>query len=314
MTPVYRPAGRADDQPSGGRRQRRAMKSRDAKVLLDAAKLLASILHLAKDYMFLEVRLISPSGGARQKYLEIGMLRAQRFDISALEFAGHRANVYYGVVQRIRRQGTADACGSATAVWGDFDGGAPTALPIPPSIVVETSPSKYQALWLLDAPSDDLALVEAINRAIATLYGADRNACDRARVLRLPGFRNLKYVDRPYSRLRVCLPEQRFTIEELERAFPSQSTPAAPVRRGDVPPSEAPSWLPLVYEAILDELAARGSGIQNLNNGGVMVRCPLHNDRDPSLSIHPTRGWKCFAGCGEGKLTMLAYKLGVAIK
>lgn len=273
-----------------------------------------AVFHRAPPDHFIEIRTISANQRAGQRFYQVADLKGRAEHVDRVRQLDGAANVYYGVIPRRETRGTADACASACAVWADFDEGPPVALPLPPSVVIETSPGKYQALWLLDAPSDDLALVEAINRAIATLYGADRNACDRARVLRLPGFRNLKYGDRPYSRLRVCLPEQRFTIEELERAFPPQSTPAAPVRRGDVPPSEAPSWLPLVYEAILDELAARGSGIQNLNNGGVMVRCPLHNDRDPSLSIHPTRGWKCFAGCGEGKLTMLAYKLGVAIK
>lgn len=39
--------------------------------------------------------------------------------------------------------------------------------------------------------------------------------------------------------------------------------------------------------------------------GWAQGRCPLHEDRHESLSVHlahPRGGWKCFAGCGKGDL------------
>jgi len=199
-------------------------------------------------------------------------------------------------------------------VWADFDEGPPTALPLPPSFVIETSPNKYQALWLLDAPTPDLQRIETVNRSIAILHDGDLNACDRARVLRLPGFRNLKYRDSPMSRLVMCQTDRRFTLEELERGFPVQST--APLVRPSsiVQCNIAPSWLTLVFDAIVDYLVRGGYFPRSAWGDGVMARCPLHDDHNPSLSLHPVRGWKCFGGCGAGRLTLLAARLGVQVR
>ncbi len=47
-------------------------------------------------------------------------------------------------------------------------------------------------------------------------------------------------------------------------------------------------------------------------DGNGMARCPFHNDRQPSLSIHRWKGtWKCFAGCGAGGVRDFARRLGV---
>lgn len=39
--------------------------------------------------------------------------------------------------------------------------------------------------------------------------------------------------------------------------------------------------------------------------GWAQARCPFHDDKAASLSVHitsPRGGWKCFAGCGSGDL------------
>ena len=74
-----------------------------------------------------------------------------------------------------------------------------------------------------------------------------------------------------------------------------------------------PGWLSLVYSAIITRINAGGGRLRAQSNGGMMGRCPLHEDRTPSFSIHPEKGWKCFAGCGEGRLTSLAVNLGLSI-
>lgn len=77
-----------------------------------------------------------------------------------------------------------------------------------------------------------------------------------------------------------------------------------------VPP---PGWLGLIYAAVISEIKAEGGRHVLQRDGGLMIQCPFHDDRSPSLSIHPERGWICFAGCGEGRLTTLAVKLGVSV-
>lgn len=59
------------------------------------------------------------------------------------------------------------------------------------------------------------------------------------------------------------------------------------------------------YEQIVEELELdqyRSSG-----PGWAVARCPLHDDSSPSLSLNLERGtWKCWSGCGQGKLMDLA--------
>ena len=278
----------------------------------DSRHLLAALLKETSDHEFLEIRSIAPNGHVSQLLYEVQVLRRRAFAMPDLNQFDGSANVYYGVVPRVERRGTADACGFATAIWADFDNGPPPVLRLPPSLVIETSPGRYQALWLLDSPTPDLQRIEAVNRSVAALNDGDMNTCDRARVLRLPGFRNLKYPSRPPSRLVVSRVDRRFRLGELEEAFPAQS-PAKSVRQPSSVHNRAPSWLEVVYEALADYLAANGFLPRDQGTGGIQARCPMHDDRSPSLSLHPVRGWKCFAGCGQGRLTVLASRLGISI-
>ena len=77
--------------------------------------------------------------------------------------------------------------------------------------------------------------------------------------------------------------------------------------------STAPGWLGLVFTAIVDEVEAKEGRLRPDANGGMVGRCPLHDDRSPSFSTHPQNGWKCFAGCGHGRLTLLAHRLGISL-
>lgn len=85
------------------------------------------------------------------------------------------------------------------------------------------------------------------------------------------------------------------------------SVPKRSITRTDA----APGWLGLVFDAICDHLAGSGRRIHERGDGAFTTTCPFHDDRHPSLSVHPERGWKCFAGCGEGRLTSLAVRLGI---
>ena len=71
--------------------------------------------------------------------------------------------------------------------------------------------------------------------------------------------------------------------------------------------------LTIIFDAIVEHIEMLGSRLHSIGDGGLSGNCPLHDDRNPSFSIHPVRGWKCFTGCGEGKLTELAVRLGVAV-
>ena len=76
--------------------------------------------------------------------------------------------------------------------------------------------------------------------------------------------------------------------------------------------STDPKWLILVFDALIDFLERNGFR-PVINGASASALCPLHDDHQPSLSLHAERGWKCFAGCGQGRLTRLANLLGVRV-
>lgn len=66
----------------------------------------------------------------------------------------------------------------------------------PPSLVVQTSPGKHHAYWLLDKPYP-LSDVEGINKRIAHNYlKVDKSGWDISQLLRLPFTKNNKYSER----------------------------------------------------------------------------------------------------------------------
>ena len=279
----------------------------------EAARLLKLLLQRCSDDEFLELRLIESGGRVSQHFVPVPHLQRSSY-VPDLGDVNGVANVYHSAIPRTRRHGTAEACGLANTTWADFDEGFPDDLPVAPSLVVESSPGKAQAYWLLNRPCADLGRIEAVNRSIAALHGGDKNACDRARVLRLPGFRNLKYPTRPYARIVEYRPDRQHQLDDLEGIFKAPS--AKSVSKPSVKSFNAggPSWLNLVYRRIVEYLSERGYLAHSSADGSVTARCPMHEDKNPSLSIHPVRGWKCFAGCGEGRLTALAFKLNIGVR
>ncbi|MQF70529.1 hypothetical protein FIL92_00910 [SAR202 cluster bacterium AD-812-D07_MRT_10900m] len=208
--------------------------------------------------------------------------------------------------------GTSDAVGVGLSVWADMDDEhAVHAFPVPPSAVVQTSPprKKFHAYWFLDEPTPDLQLLLRINRAIPN---ADPNAIDKARVLRAPGYSNMKYNSGPVAKLVRLEADLRYSMEALATAFPPRE--ATPPRHSRAHDDAVPSWLGLVFDALTDFLERGGYRPRSQGQtGGVMSLCPLHRDTNRSLSMHPIRGYHCFGCKAGGRLTDLAHQLDVRV-
>jgi DNA primase RepB-like protein len=71
----------------------------------------------------------------------------------------------------------------------------------PPTIVVQSSPNKFQVIWNIYGLT--VAEGEALNENLMLRFKTDAASTDAARVLRIPGFRNIKskYPDRPLARI-----------------------------------------------------------------------------------------------------------------
>ena len=110
---------------------------------------------------------------------------------AALESLNNRGAGIFATINRTDGKGRkCDNVVGIRAVFVDLDG-APLApimqWALSPHIVVESSPGRFHAYWLVD---ETVALTEftALQKRLATMFGGDPKVHDLARVLRLPGF------------------------------------------------------------------------------------------------------------------------------
>lgn len=133
--------------------------------------------------------------------------------------------VFFGVLPRINDGGTANDVGPARVLWCDLDYKdvpEPDAwaridtFPVPPSIIVASGHGMH-LYWRLQEPEEPHILA-SICRRIAYALGGDR-CYDPARILRLPGSRNLKgcWADTGYHFDAATAP-----VTELRRYEPSR--------------------------------------------------------------------------------------------
>jgi hypothetical protein len=109
------------------------------------------------------------------------------------------------------------------ALYADVDTGTIPTGALAPTLVIESSPGRYQAYWMLTQPVAP-AKAEVLNRRLATLIGADASGYDLTQLLRVPGTPNRKYADAPTVRTIAYHPERVFDPEKLEYALPSPPT------------------------------------------------------------------------------------------
>lgn len=85
---------------------------------------------------------------------------------------------------------------------------------LPPSYVVESSPGKHHAYWIL---SDELPLhlFKQYQTALAEFLESDRKICDLPRVMRVPGFWHNK--GEPYQVREIISSDRTYTVEELKK-------------------------------------------------------------------------------------------------
>ena len=154
----------------------------------------------AEDTFALLLRHADPSR-TRQRIVRQGdLLKSNYLGWLAHENA-HGCNVYFSVNSLLAdaKKRTKNAIAEARALYLDLDEHGDRKMAAirasdrvpPPSIVIRTSPGKYQILWRVRGFS--IPEQEAMLKTLAATFGGDRACTDCARVLRLPGFFNRKY-------------------------------------------------------------------------------------------------------------------------
>lgn len=108
-------------------------------------------------------------------------------------------NVYYCPQLFTTKKRTKDSVLSCPSLWADLDTCHPDLLLVSPTITIESSPQRFQALWSLETdmvPSE----AEELCKRIAYRHaedGADRSGWDLTQLLRPPCTINYKYDSQP---------------------------------------------------------------------------------------------------------------------
>ena len=110
-------------------------------------------------------------------------------------------------------------------LWADLDPVHPDSCLVRPSIAWESSPGRYQALWLLNQEVDPEEAAQ-LSKRIAYGDGGDKGGWDLTQVLRIPGSKNFKYKSRPPVRL-LWAKRQSYNPALIRRKYPKVNGLAA---------------------------------------------------------------------------------------
>lgn len=88
-------------------------------------------------------------------------------------------------------------------LWADLDEVSPdeVSVDLRPTIAWETSPGRYQALWLMNGVLQGASWAGKENQQLTSLLGADPSGWDTTQLLRIPGWKNHKYAGSPSGKL-----------------------------------------------------------------------------------------------------------------
>lgn len=112
-------------------------------------------------------------------------------------------NLYFSVAMFSKRGRNYEDVLPSGWLWADLDEVHPAEagkLGLLPTVAIESSPGRYQALWELDHYLKPQPL-EKLNRGLSYALDADKSGWDLTQVLRIPGTRNFKYPDAPMVRV-----------------------------------------------------------------------------------------------------------------
>ncbi len=199
----------------------------------DALQQYASCVYEPSD--IIELRFIKADSPVTQLWMLAGELVGRVAELDARNAAGR--NVYAGANPRKAHGGdTAADVELARCLFADFDGGATpeqatgrieaAGLPMPTLIV--TSGHGCHSWWRLDAPIADLAVWSMLQKRLALALGSDTTIHDPPRIMRLPGFLNVKRKPYVRAKLFVADPSRTFWQGAFEAALPELPPPPKP--------------------------------------------------------------------------------------
>ncbi|GGK91544.1 phage/plasmid primase, P4 family [Deinococcus radiotolerans] len=202
------------------------------------------------------------------------------YDLGALQALNDRGAGIFLMINEGDGQGRSNEnVTRIRAYFADFDGAElPDTWKLRPSALVESSPGKYHAYWLLsDEPELNNAEFNRQQEALAIAVGSRPNDCKGlSRVMRLPGFTHHKQGAVP-SRL-LEAPGHTYTAAQIHKAYPIPKAEraasvrySAPTSAGDVPSPQK----------IMEVVLSRADLQEGRNNTAFKLACQIRDNGHP---------------------------------
>lgn len=128
-----------------------------------------------------------------------------------------------------------DTVKATNLLWSDIDNGDPDVMR--PTILWESSPGRYQALWELDKVQQP-SMTEALNQRVAEEIGGDNSGWDLTQVLRIPGTHNLKR-DKPQRVKLIHDDGKRYRARKLVNELKPKEQEIVKVSKKEIDEKEA---------------------------------------------------------------------------
>jgi hypothetical protein len=163
---------------------------------------------------------LSPSGDFKEYYFEWPL--QIKLVVQTVEQHAETRNVYFCPQILMGRKRSRAGVKSCPNIWADLDECNPNSLLVKPSVVVESSPGRYQAYWLLEEQVEpDVA--ELIAKRITYYHageGSDRTGWDLSQLLRVPFTYNFKR-DEPAPVALLDVQLSKYRVKDFDVKYPS---------------------------------------------------------------------------------------------
>lgn len=244
---------------------------------------------------FVNLRFISPKGPVRNDWIPVNEM-ADR--LPSFISSNKEKNCYFAVALRQNKRGDKGGITRIPALWCDVDSKNLDEqkkrefaerfkkFPLKPSFVLKSGRGVH-LYWRLHTPvfSKEIPKIENLNRRLAAHFLADPAACEAARVMRIPGTRNLKYPSKPKVEISREFSDGRraYNLEDLDQLIPSLESHPPKKTKAELEPEKEKFLLEGVNEgernSALTKIAGRMIG-RNLSKQEVISIARTRNEKN----------------------------------
>lgn len=150
---------------------------------------------------FICIAVISNITSANKKMSEYFFNFPDQLDemVATVERLRLEGNVYFCPQLLSGRARTKENVSICPSAWADLDSCDPEKMLVPPTLILQSSPNRFQALWRFAEPESPI-VAEDLSMRIAYRHaadGADKSGWDLTQLLRVPYTPNFKYPGEP---------------------------------------------------------------------------------------------------------------------